>query len=198
MNADNSFTFRGISETQKNTYEYLNAYGTGFVVAGRYNLNAAANPQGVNGITTDWGVQSFTGLINYGYQNKLYTDLSLRYEGNSRFSSDNRWGTFWSAGLAYILTEEEFFQHLNWLDYLRARVSSGKTGNADIGLNQNQPLAGFGTCSNIPSLVVDQRGTPGLSWDTAYSRGLALEFEVLHFLNGGVTYLPKNSTALLC
>src|SRR5690625_2418525 len=74
MNADNSFTFRGISETQKNTYEYLNAYGTGFAVDGRYNLNAAANPQGVNGITTDWGVQSFTGLINYGYQNKLYTD----------------------------------------------------------------------------------------------------------------------------
>src|SRR5690625_5642644 len=102
MNADNSFTFRGISETQKNTYEYLNAYGTGFAVDGRYNLKAADNPPGVNGVTMDWGVQSFTGLINDGYQIKLYTDLSLRYDGNSRISSDNRCTTFWSASVAYI------------------------------------------------------------------------------------------------
>lgn len=197
LNADNSFSFRGISETQKNTYEYLNAYGTGFAVDGRYNLNAAANPQAVNGITTDWGVQSFTGLVNYGYQNKLYTDLSLRYEGNSRFSSDNRWGTFWSAGLAYILTEEEFFQNLNWLDYLRARVSYGKTGNADIGLNQYQPLAAFGSYNNQPNIVVDQLGNPDLSWETAYSLDLALEFEVFDFLNGGLTYFHKNSKDLL-
>jgi TonB-dependent starch-binding outer membrane protein SusC len=197
LDQNNSFTFRGISETQKNNFEYLYAYGTGFAADGLTTLNTAANPQSINGITTDWGVQSFTGLVNYGWNNRLYSDISIRREGNSRFSDEERWGTFWSAGLAYILTEEDFFRDLDWLDYLRVRTSYGKTGNADIGLNNFQALTGFSSYNNLPIMQASQLGNPGLTWETAYSLDLSLEYEMFDFLSGSVTFFRRDSEDLL-
>ncbi|MCC5942166.1 MAG: SusC/RagA family TonB-linked outer membrane protein [Balneolaceae bacterium] len=197
LDSENSFTFRGISETQKNYFEYLYGYGTGIAADGLFNLNTTANPQSVNSITTDWGVQSFTGLVNYGWRNKIYYDMSFRYEGNYRFSDDVRWGSFWSVGLAYILTEEDFFRDISWLDYLRARVSYGKTGNADIGLNQFQATVGFGSYNNMPHIIANQLGNPNLTWETAYSMDLSLEFEMFEFLSGSATFFRRDSQDLL-
>lgn len=197
MNEDNSFTFRGISEIQKNWYEGFSAYGEGIAAGGLVNLNTTSNPMGVGGATSDWGVQSFTGLVNYGFQNKLFSDVSFRYEGNSRFASDERWGSFWSIGVGYILTEEDFFRDLSFLDYLRVRASYGKTGNASIGLNNYQSTVGFGSYIGIPTIQTSALGNQNLSWETAYNVDLGIEFEVFEALSGGVTFFRKDSKDLL-
>jgi TonB-dependent starch-binding outer membrane protein SusC len=197
MNEDNSFTFRGISETQKNYWERLSAYGTGIAADGLVNLNTTALPEGVGGSTTDWGVQSFTGLVNYGFQNKLFSDVSFRYEGNSRFAADQRWGSFWSVGVGYILTEEDLFRDLDFLDYLRVRASFGKTGNASIGLNQYQATVGFGSYFGVPTIQTTALGNQNLSWETAYALDVGVEFELFEAVSGGVTFFRKESKDLL-
>lgn len=197
MNEDNTFTFKALSETQKNNFEYLSAYGTGIAADGLVNLNTTASPQGVSGYTTDWGVQSFTGLVNYGFQDKLYSDVSFRYEGNSRFASDKRWGSFWSFGLAYVLTEEEFLSNVSFLDYLRVKASVGKTGNASIGLNAYQATVGFGGYNDQPTILTSQLGNKDLSWETALAYDLGLEFEFLQKISGGLTFYRKDSKDLL-
>ncbi len=197
MNADNNFTFRALSESQRNTYERIDAYGTGIAADGLVNLNTVATPTSMGGITTDWSVQSFTGLVNYGWRNKLYADGSIRYEGNSRFSSDERWGAFWSVGLAYVLSEEQFIRNINWIDYLRLRTSYGKTGNASIALNSYQATVGFGSYDNLPSILNNNLGNQNLSWEIAHSFDVGMEFEVFERISGGVTFFRKNSQDLL-
>jgi TonB-linked SusC/RagA family outer membrane protein len=197
LDANNAFTFRLIAETQRNTYEGLSATGRGIAADGLFNLNTTATPFSVGGATSDWGIQSFTGLVNYGFREKLYTDLSFRYEGNSRFAPDERWGSFWSVGMAYVLTQENFFRDLGFLDYARVRASYGKTGNASIGLNLYQATVGFGAYAGQPSILNNNLGNQALTWETAHSLDLALEFEVLQRLSGSVTYFRKNSENLL-
>src|SRR5699024_9086376 len=70
LNENNIFNFQGIAQSQRNYKRHLRSFGTG-TTEGLTNLNSVANPQGVGSTTTDWAVQSFTGLINYNYKEKL-------------------------------------------------------------------------------------------------------------------------------
>lgn len=197
LNSDNQFTFRVISETQKNTRETMFATGRGIAADGLFNLATTATPFSVGGGTSDWGVQSFTGLVNYGFRNKLYSDISYRYEGNSRFADEQRWGSFWSVGAAYLISQEEFLSNVNWLDYLRLRVSYGKTGNAAVALNSYQSTVSFGSYAGSPAILPGTLGNSQLTWETAYSTDLAMEFEIFERVSGGVTVFRKNSEDLL-
>jgi TonB-dependent starch-binding outer membrane protein SusC len=197
LNANNNFTFRVLSETQKNTYEGISATGRGIAADGLVNLNTTVTPFSVGGATSDWGVQSFTGTVNYGWKNRLYADGNFRYEGNSRFPSDQRWGEFWAVGVAYVLTEENFLKNVNFLDYLRVRASYGKTGNASVGLNSYQATVGFGGYGGTPSILTSNLGNQNLSWETALSYDLALEFEMFERISGSATFFRKDSKDLL-
>ncbi|HKK46488.1 MAG TPA: SusC/RagA family TonB-linked outer membrane protein, partial [Balneolaceae bacterium] len=196
-NEDNVFNFRAVTESQRNYSDYLESYGEGIAAGGLYNLNTVATPQFVGSSTTDWAVQSFTGLVNYGYKDKAFVDASLRYEGNSRFSNKKRWGTFWSVGLGYLLSDEDFLKDVSWLDLLKVRTSYGKTGNASIGLNQYQALVGFGGYNDQPDIQPSQLGNNNLTWEKATSIDVGLEFGVFKKLTGSVTLFRKNSKDLL-
>ena len=74
-------------------------------------------------------------------------------KGNSRFAEENRWGDFWSVGAAWNIHREEFLAGNDFVNNLKLRASYGKTGNANIDLNQYQVLfnydadyAGTGAC----------------------------------------------------
>lgn len=196
-NEENLFDFRVISESQKNQNNYLEAFGEGIAAANLYNLNTTASPQFVGSSTSDWAVQSFIGLLNYRFDDKVIVDGSLRHEGNSRFGDENRWGTFWSLGVGYILTEEDFFADIEGLDFLRIRTSYGQTGNASIGLNNYQTLVGFGGYNDQPNIQPTQFGNPNLTWEKANSFDVSLDFEAFEMLDGGVNFFRKDSYDLL-
>lgn len=194
---DHQFTFKGITESQRNYNKSVIAYGEGFAAPGLINVATTGGTRDASSSTTDWAVQSFTGLVNYGYQDKLYFDGSIRYEGSSRFAADNRWGTFWSAGLGYVISEEDFMQDISWLNFLKIRTSYGLTGNAGVSLNSYQATVGFGSYNNEANILTNQLGNEDLSWETATSFDVGLEFEIFDRLSGSVTYFNKESSDLL-
>ena len=57
---------------------------------------------------------------------------TVRRDGSSRFSKDNRWGTFPSVALAWRVSQENFFEPLRgWVNDLKLRASYGVTGQQD-------------------------------------------------------------------
>lgn len=194
---DHSFNFKAISETQRNYQRYLWGDGQGFAADGLYNIASTGGERDASGSTSDWAVQSFTGLVNYGYQNKLFFDGSVRYEGNSRFGQDDRWGTFWSVGVGYVLTEEDYLADLDWLNFLKVRASYGLTGNASVGINQYQATVDFGSYNLQPDIQTDNLGNNTLTWEKANSLDIGVEFEVFDKVSGGVTFFRKDSYDLL-
>ena len=196
-NVDNRLGVSVISEFQRNYYTSLNAYGQGIAAAGLFNLATTATPQGAWGATSDWATQAYMTLANYTWKNKLFFDGSLRYEGNSRFAADKRWGTFWSIGAGYALSQEEFIKSIGFIDNLKLRASYGKTGNAAIGLNQYQATVGFGSYNDIASILTNQLGNGELTWETANSFDIGLDFGLFDRVNGSVTFFNKVSQDLL-
>ena len=75
---------------------------------------------------------SWYGRLNYTFDNRYLLTATMRADGTSRFSPDNRWGYFPSVGLGWRVDEERFMEDIVWLDNLKLRVSYGETGQQDI------------------------------------------------------------------
>lgn len=75
---------------------------------------------------------SFFGRLNYSYKYKYLVTATLRYDGTSRFSKDNRWGLFPSVALGWKISEEDFMQDIEPISDLKLRLSYGVTGQQDI------------------------------------------------------------------
>lgn len=75
---------------------------------------------------------SYLGRVNYNYDNRYYLTLTMRRDGTSRLSKDNRWGNFPSVSGAWRLSKERFF-NIPWINDLKVRANWGKLGNAAIG-----------------------------------------------------------------
>jgi len=77
--------------------------------------------------------RNFAGNIHYGYNNKYFVDGTLSYSGTNRIQDrNNRYGTFPAIAGAWIISNESFMKNKNSIDFLKLRVSYGKTGNGLI------------------------------------------------------------------
>lgn len=76
------------------------------------------------------GRLSWIGRFNYSYDRKYITEFSFRYDGNSLFPEDKRWGFFPSVSAAWRISAEPFMEGASgWLNDLKLRGSYGTTGN---------------------------------------------------------------------
>ena len=78
---------------------------------------------------------SFFGRINYQLMDRYLFTFTLRNDGSSRFSPDNRWGLFPSAAFAWRIDQESFMEEQNIFSELKLRFGYGITGQQDIGAN---------------------------------------------------------------
>lgn len=75
----------------------------------------------------------FFANANIGYENRYFLDLSFRTDGSSRFGKQSRFAPFWSAGLAWNVDRE------NWWESdgtLKLRASIGSTGSVNFSADQ--------------------------------------------------------------
>ena len=68
--------------------------------------------------------------VMYKFMDKYIFTAGVRYEGNSKFSSKSRWGTFPMATFAWRVSNESFVKQLKFIDDLKIRASWGLSGNS--------------------------------------------------------------------
>lgn len=74
---------------------------------------------------------SFFGRLNYVLKDRYLLTFTLRQDGSSRFSKENRWGLFPSFALAWDIAKERFFT-TDLLTTMKLRLGYGITGQQDI------------------------------------------------------------------
>lgn len=96
-------------------------------------LDAGEKDQATNGYFDEWSTFSYFGRLNYNYKGKYLAEGVLRRDASSRFSENNRWGTFPAFSLGWRISEESFMSDVNWLNNLKVRLGWGKNGNDNVG-----------------------------------------------------------------
>ena len=75
---------------------------------------------------------SFFGRLNYTFADKYLATFTLREDGSSRFSPENRWALFPAAALAWKINEEDFLKDNKTINDLKLRLGYGITGQQNI------------------------------------------------------------------
>ncbi|MGC6401854.1 MAG: SusC/RagA family TonB-linked outer membrane protein [Flavobacteriaceae bacterium] len=200
LSDQHNFDFKLLQEYQQNKRYFMSAEGHNFPDDGLHYLDSAGSPIGVNSNFTDWYVGAYLFTTHYsGMNGKYVADLSYRREGNSRFNENNRWGDFWSVGVAWNMHREAFMESVDFVNSLKFRASYGVTGNANIRLNQYQSLFAYDAdYATEGAQYADTFGNNDLSWETSNTVDIAIDFGLFNnSLTGSLGYYKRVSNDLL-
>lgn len=164
---DHHFSVLAGYEIYNKEYKRTYAQGTKFPIGGLTELNVAATPQEVGSVTDKERMLSYFGRLNYDYQNKYFASFSIRSDGSSRFAPGHRYGTFWSVGLNWRVSEENFMKYITWIDDLKLRASYGTSGNktSDYLYGYQAFYEGGANYNGESGFRHSQLANPDLSWE---------------------------------
>jgi len=196
---NHKFNFKLQQEYQENNLYELSADGEQFAADGLTNLDNAGSPLSANSAFYDWKIASYTGMMNYSFDNRYIFNASYRREGNSRFSQDNLWGNFWAVGAAWNLSNENFLINSNFISNLKFRASYGVTGNANIGINLYQVKLGFDSnYAGSAGIYPAGYGNSDLTWETQHTLDAGIDFGFIdNRISGTFSYYNRESSDLL-
>lgn len=146
---------------------------------------------------------SFFGRLNYNFMDRYLLTATLRRDGSSRFSENNRWGLFPSAALAWTISNEPFMKATeNVLSKLKLRLGYGVTGQQEIGDYQYITSYSFSTNPNTTylgtTLLKPNGYSPDLKWEQTTTYNVAIDFGFLNNrINGSIEYYQKHTKDLL-
>jgi len=141
-----------------------------------------------------WAVSGVFGRLNYNYKEKYFLEINGRYDGSSRFASEDRFGFFPSFSAGWNITKESFMESQKIFSNLKFRGSWGEVGNQIVKF-------GNGAQNYYPSILgvetydanwLSDGGTryltladPGLlsdgfTWETIRTTNFGLDMAVLN------------------
>lgn len=131
----NKITFLAGTEAIKNNNTANSTYRENFALEtlDYFVEGAGSGNQTVSGSASGFSLLSYFGKINYSFDNKYLLSATMRYDGSSRFGSNNRYGTFPAISAGWRLSEEKFIKdRLSFISDLKIRGGWGQTGNQEI------------------------------------------------------------------
>lgn len=211
LNFNKTFNDHRISAVGGATYErytssFLTASSRSFALpdltfnglgTGDNTLNGVSNGRQENILV------SFLGRVNYAYKGKYLFTGSMRADGSARFGSNNRFGYFPSAAVAWRIHDEPFLKDSKVLSDLKLRVSYGETGN-----QPNANYIYFSTYSagrnaifngtKYSSLNPSRSANPDLQWESARQADLGIDFSLLSSrISGSIEYYNRKTSDLI-
>lgn len=155
-----------------------------------------------------------SGRATYAYDNRYFLEFNFGYNGSERFYKTKRFGFFPSAGLAWSISNENFFKpYKKVVTNLRLRTTYGLIGNDEIGsasdrffylsnLNMNNSSMGatFGRDPggySLSGISIYRYSNEGITWETSKQKNVALEIGLLSKLNIQAEYYTQTRDHIL-
>lgn len=196
------------------TYEYTELSGQGQNLYDPESefVSNTIDKKNAAGFKQTYATEGFFGRVNYSYDDKYFGNVSYRRDASSRFSPDNRWGDFWAASVAWMITREEFMKNVTWVNMLKLKASFGQQGNDDLLLPAGKSVGGsqknfypwmdqysvMGANGIFSDGTLFAKGNKDITWETSTSYNVGLEFALFNNrLNGSAEYFARKSSDML-
>jgi len=138
--------------------------------------------------------------VNYQFKNKYLLTLTARRDASSVFAANNKYATFPSGSIAWIVSDESFMRKYDFIEMLKLRVSYGSVGNQAI-----SPYQSLGLSSTTQYVFSDGGATsvgvfpssmanPNLKWETTNTANIGLDFTLFAGRLGGTIEAYNSST----
>ena len=172
---------------EESTWKRLIAQRNGLIFEDAEDMNMALGQS----ITTQggyekWNIQGGFSRINYIFKDKYLLEVNGRYDGSSKFPSNQQFGFFPSFSAGWRVSKESFWNVSDKIiSDLKIRASYGSLGNGNIASYQFLELFNISQSGRImngvrpqttrnPNVIPDN-----LTWETATTQNIGLDFSMI-------------------
>lgn len=231
----NSYTLNRLNPTQGTEYinyvprqRYINstfylesAAEYNKVISDKHNINGLmvyTMRQEKNGIADNLQLSlpnrniGLAGRMAYNYDTRYFGEFNFGYNGSERFSKNNRWGFFPSVGVAWMLSNEAFFETLKkTITQFKLKATYGLVGNDAIGSDNDrfyylsqvdmnaERWVNWGTQLNYNprGINVSRYANDKIGWETAYKLNLGAEIATVYGLSANIDVFHERRENIL-
>ncbi len=132
---------------------------------------------------------SYNAALTYDYANRYVLSGNYSHMGSDNLDPDKRWGDFWGASAAWVISEEPWAKDWNFLDLLKVRASYGEAGQSDTGTGRYpfqstySTSTGYGFGYNntwVPGYAESVIGNPNSIWELSKMVNVGLDWDLWH------------------
>lgn len=196
----NNFDFLLGYESYDYRTENLAGEGKNLYRNGVWAINNTIDNRYAYGGAGEYSTRGIFFRTNYDYDGRYFGSFSFRRDASSRFHPDHRWGSFWSASVAWEMKRENFLQSQDWINSLKLKASYGQQGNDNIGNSyayiDQYTLSGSNGVFSDGTLAY--KGNPNLTWEKTNSFNIGVDFTLWNgLLSGTVEYFSRQTADML-
>ncbi|MXV16462.1 SusC/RagA family TonB-linked outer membrane protein [Pedobacter sp. HMF7056] len=158
--------------------------------------------------------QGISGRFTYGYDERYMTEFNFGYNGTERFAKNHRFGFFPSIGVAYVVSNENFWEPMsNVVSKMKLRATYGLNGNDAIGADTDRffylsnvnltggPSYSFGEDPSLlysrPGIQVLRYANDRITWEESKQLNLGVDFSLYNALNVTIDAYKKRTSNIL-
>jgi TonB-dependent starch-binding outer membrane protein SusC len=174
----------------------------GRLVGGAYDFSIYGIPStksgNIEGGKELQAVYSLFGEVGYNYRKRYSLSGSVRRDASSSFGPDNRYGTFYSGGAAWIVSGEDFMKSIKAVSNLKLRANYGTSGSqlGDNFLTQTLYDPSY-TYSGQGAAQISILGNPNLRWEVTKTFSGGFDLGLFKRINATVDFYNRRSQDLL-
>jgi TonB-linked SusC/RagA family outer membrane protein len=148
-----------------------------------------------------------SGRATYAYDERYLAELNFGNNGSERFSTENRFGFFPSAGMGWVVTKEHFFPESlkKTISLLKLKATYGLVGNDAISgdrfyyrsnVNLNDGGKGYSWGEDYKNIYngynILQYANPAVTWEIAEKTNWGLELGLFNAATIQIDYFTEN------
>lgn len=180
-----------VAEFQEQSHAWFSATGRDISSSFFDNqiITDAFGEQEIGGGRDEQGLKSFIGRASYNFDRRYFAQASVRRDGLSNLSEDNRWETFWGGSVGWTIANEGFWEELKGtVNDFKVRLSYAETGNTNIGNYPYLGLYGLNKYGEETGYGYSQFGNDRLVWETTNKTNVGVD---LGFLKNRITFTAE-------
>ena len=189
---------------QERRYDFFDARAKNFSddFFGFHQLQAGTQRPEVSSDNDRWAMNSYFLRLAYTYKDRYSVTATGRYDGSSKFGENNKYAFFPSAGLAWVVSNEDFMQSQNTISTLKLHTSYGLMGNSEIGTYRSLATVAQGTTviggQTVSTAYLDKMANNDLKWEKTSQFDIGVNLGLFQDrLSFDVSYYRKYTTDLL-
>lgn len=188
---------------EQSTYKRLQTLRNVLINEDAQDINLALGQSIVTGGGWDrWSIAGGFFRLNYAFKDRYLVEVNGRYDGSSKFPSNERYAFFPSVSAGWRVSNESFWNVPRTLiSDLKIRGSWGSLGNGNIGSYSFQEQFGISQSGRVLGGIRPQRTSQpgvlpdGLTWETSTTQDIGLDMAMAsnRLIFSGDYYIRKTT-----
>lgn len=171
---------------EQSTYQRYAAQRNGIIYENASDINLALGQSITTGGGWEkWAILGGFSRLNYSFKDRYLLEVNARYDGSSKFPSNQRYAFFPSVSGGWRISKESFWNvSPSLISDVKVRASYGSLGNGNIGSYAYQEKFAISQSGNILNGIKPQYTSQptvlpdGITWEKSTTTDLGLDFSM--------------------